>query len=255
MSVWQIANGEMMTRLDFLQALLNERKRSLKRTADQRIFLVLNMVLRVGAFTALATMLLVQTGCSYDVSARITPPKINANAAAESALSQYDSDGNGVIDATELEASPALTASASRIDTNNDGVLSVNEIAARVQGWLDSDLGMMSYRCRVLLDGRPLAGVSVTLQPEAFLGDTLHPASVVTDRSGTGRLSVAEEHRPKLAMVGVMSGFYTVRVTRAESGLSIPPSYNSATTLGCEISPDLINSNQYGLELNLTSRQ
>jgi len=144
-------------------------------------------------------------------------------------------------------------AAASSIDGDGDGALTGDEIAARIKTWLDSGLGMTMYGCQVSLDGKPLDGATVTLEPEPFLGDVLHPASGVTDAGGIAQLSVAEQHRPKPTLLGVTSGFYSIRVTRDGSGTPIPARYNSATKLGCEVGSDFADADPGGLQLQLTS--
>jgi len=63
-----------------------------------------------------------------------------------------------------------------------------------------------------MLDGRPLSGVQVLLEPLEFLGPGVLPASGVTASHGYAQLSVAEEHLPAPTSKAMNWGFYKVKV-------------------------------------------
>src|SRR5262245_22222597 len=112
----------------------------------------------VRLFLATGTVLLV-LGCGNH---KLAPPLSPGEAAAK-AIQQYDQDGDGLLDATELEKCPALKASLQRIDTNKDGKLSREEIAARLTKMVESGIALLSISCTILLDDQPLEGATVRL--------------------------------------------------------------------------------------------
>src|SRR6476659_7135482 len=89
---------------------------------------------------------LVFAGCSSRPAA-VRPPAINASQAGSQAIEMYDKNGDGIIAGDELDRAPALTEAMPRLDTNADKGVSADEIAARVNSWKDTQLGMTSIRC------------------------------------------------------------------------------------------------------------
>ena len=188
---------------------------------------------------ALAVMAGGMAGCRRG-PATVKQPAIDPAAAGREALSAYDTDGNGTISGQELAASPALEAALKRLDTNGDGGVSADEVAARVKAWKAMRTGLASVRFHVTLDGQPLAGARVALEPESFLGTHVKPASGETNQFGDVSPSVAREDLPDPSLPGgVHFGLYRVRVTKAAGGKeTLPARYNTETTLGQEISYD-----------------
>jgi hypothetical protein len=173
--------------------------------------------------------------------APVRPPAIDASEAGELAIEQYDVDGDGVISGEELEASPGLKAALPRLDANGDKAVSAEEVSARIEHWQATGMGLTSFGFTVTLDGRPLEGASVTLEPEAFLGDDIRSAVATTDMFGTGGPSVPKDQRPTAATPpGVQLGLYRVKISKVVGGKeTIPARYNAQTTLSQEVSPDV----------------
>jgi hypothetical protein len=173
--------------------------------------------------------------------AAVRPPSIDASAAGELAIDQYDSDGDGLVSGDELEGAPVLKAALPRLDTNADKAVSADEVTARIEHWQATGMGLTSFGFTVTLDGRPLEGATVTLEPEAFLGDDIRPAVATTDLFGTGGPSVPKDQRPTAETPpGVQLGLYRVKITKIVAGKeTIPARYNAQTTLGQEVSPDV----------------
>lgn len=172
------------------------------------------------------------SGCSGR-AARIRPPKLSPTEIAAEAIGQLDKNGNGRIELQEAAANPAIAAAFPRCDTSPpDKALTAEEIAGRLQRMLDTRLGMMPCYCEVTLDGQPLVDAKVKLIPEPLLGDGLSEAEGTTSDSGEARPMMvgAEPGTP-----GVQFGWYRVEITHPT--INIPARYNSATTLGMEISP------------------
>jgi hypothetical protein len=163
------------------------------------------------------------------------------------ALAEYDTNKDGALDAKELEKCPALREAFKQgLDKNKDGRVTADEIADRMrifqeEGW------MGSVFVEVSLDGKPLAGATVTLTPEKFLGPSFQPVTKTTEPTGTTMLPL------------VPYGYYRVEVSKkgADGKEIIPARYNAQTTLGHEVAPArALNLRGYEdkLVLRLTSR-
>ena len=176
-------------------------------------------------------------GCRYRLPA-LKPPEFDPETASAAAMSQYDSNGDGEIDKTELKSAPGLTYLKDSIDENDDGKITQDEISSMIQTkWLDSTAGVMRVSVEVYINRQPLDGATVTLEPEEFLGDVIFPATGTTGDDGFGPVSVAEENLPhKNVRSGVLPGLYLVRISKEVNGKEIVPAkYNTETTLGIEV--------------------
>ncbi len=169
-------------------------------------------------------------GCSQGALPRVYPDKPDSRA-GNRAIELYDADKDGFLDAKELEKVPGLKAAMQQVDRNKDGKISADEISARIQAWSDSKLGRMGVSCVVNHNGRPLAGATVKLIPEKFLGGGLQAAEGTTDDQGMARMSVAGS-----AQRGMSPGFYRIEITKA--GEAIPSKFNTDTRLGQEVAED-----------------
>lgn len=194
----------------------------------------------LGTKTVVAAGLLLYAGGCGRGPAPIRQPAIDAAAAGRDALARYDTDGNGLIAGAELDAAPALKAALARLDTDKNGGVSAAELAERVRAWKQMRTGLASVRCHITLDGKPLAGASVSLEPESFLGSHVKSASGETNPFGDVSPSVATEDLPDPSLPGgVHFGLYRVRITKQIEGReTLPARYNSETVLGQEISYD-----------------
>lgn len=167
-------------------------------------------------------------------------PYINASSAGKSAMEQYDKNGDGVVSGAELDQAPALKAALKNLDTNGDGGVSADEVAARVNAWKDMKTSLASVQCRVMMDGEPLAGATVTFEPEPFLGEEIKHAIGTTNPYGVAGPSVPKDERPDpKAPGGVYFGLYKVRISKLVNNKeTIPARYNTQTILGQEVSYD-----------------
>lgn len=154
-------------------------------------------------------------------------------------MDQLDSNKDGVLDGKELERCPALKQALKRFDRNQDGKLTFEEIEERFALYKDSRIGLFEAIVKVTLDGKPLAGATVTIEPEAFLGPGIKAASGTTDERGAARLQVTGADRP-----GCHFGLYRVRISLKDSAgrESLASRYNEISTLGMEVAPDLRGS-------------
>ena len=194
------------------------------------VLLVISSLL--SAFTA---------GCGRHLG-RVDAPEIDPITAGKAAVAEYDTNGDGVLDGAELENAPALKSALRNLDQDGNGQVTAEEIAARINAWKETKIGMMPMACEIHLGGRRLSGATVTFEPEPFLGDAVKPATGVT-ANGFADMSVAEEYRPAPNMWGLHCGLYKVRISKQQGGAEIiPPKYNVETTLGCEVALDALGS-------------
>lgn len=165
-------------------------------------------------------------------------PAFDPAAISQAAVAEYDKNKNGKIDKDELSASLIAAMATSTENApweDGDGALSQAEIQARIQQYVDTNSGLFAVGCEVTLDGRPLHGATVTLKPEAFMGGVTKPASGRTEKGYTDLISEGLDGE------GVLGGFYKIEVSKKDASgkETIPAAYNTATTLGCEVSMDM----------------
>jgi hypothetical protein len=203
---------------------------------------------------AQASLLLLLSGCTQSAS-RIHPVEIDISSAARGAIEMYDKDGDGELAAAELDSVPGLKKHIDKYDTDGNQQVSRDEIAQRLTNWSNNKLAIMGDSYVFTLDGRPLAGATVTFVPEPYLEPHVKPASSITTPVGLARPSHAEEFLPKSAngrpLYGVTSGTFKIQVNH--TSIKIPPKYNSETILGDEIAYDT-NPSGGPIRIELTSR-
>jgi hypothetical protein len=80
----------------------------------------------------------------------------------------------------------------------------------------------------------------VRLVPEFFLTDLLEPATGTTDEGGSVYPGIADN---ELRTPAMRSGYYRVEITSPH--VTLPPQFNTATTVGVEIG-DAADASTYG---------
>jgi hypothetical protein len=167
------------------------------------------------------------------------PPEIDADESGNRAVQQYDVDNNGTLSKKELVSVPGLLTALKRYDADRDGTVSATEIAQRIRLWQASRFGIMTLRCRVTLDSRPLPGATIRFVPEAFLGESIRTATGIADPNGWANIGIDTSDLPadQQQLVGVQCGIYRIEITHPE--VPIDESYNVGTTFGQEVAPDL----------------
>ena len=190
----------------------------------------------LAAAAGLATSLV---GCSGGPQ-KLTGPSFSPDGIASKAMELYDKDGDGAIAGSELDATPALKAALATLDADKDGKVTAGEIAQRVEAWLATRTALTSCTCRVMLDGKPLQGATVTFEPDPCLNGAVQTAVGTTTELGTAGMEIPKENRvPPNAPPGLALGLYLVRVSKQANGVeSIPARYNTETTLGQQVAPD-----------------
>lgn len=174
-------------------------------------------------------------------------PDFNPDAVADRALQTLDRDGNAMLSRDELVGSPGLLASLSVFDRNGDQQITREELAAELHKWRDERAGLLSLRCEVTWQGRPLEGATVRMIPEPFFDGAIPPATGRTDRVGQAEMSCGSEYLPETlqSLRAVKPGVYRVEVTHDQ--IDLPAEYNTNTRLGRSVSL----RNSHPLTLNL----
>lgn len=173
-----------------------------------------------------ATAVWFLAGCGGDRPVPVPAPSYDPAAMAEAAVRELDADASGAVDGGELDARPWLKA----FDTDHDKKVSRDELKARFDGYAKTGAGALGYTVRVTLDGRPLPDATVTFTPEAFMNGAVGEATARTGPDGSASAFTAGGQQ----LPGLALGVYRVAVTTPDG--SIPARYNTATTLGCEVS-------------------
>jgi len=189
--------------------------------------------------TATLAVAIAASGCSRKPG-RVHPPSIKAASAGKSAIDLYDKDSDGELSRQELAACPGILWAFAHYDKDSDGQVDADEIATRIRQWQTSRVGLMPFRCRVTLDGSPLAGATLKFVPESFLGQSMKPAAGTSSAQGLVIPVVAAADLPadQQNLRGVQFGLYKIEVSHP--GRELPEMYRNPSKLGCEITPDLI---------------
>lgn len=202
-----------------------------------------------GGLLSLAAALI---GCNK-TNTTLAPPPVSPASAAAKAIETYDADRDGSLSRKELERSPGLLKALARYDADQDKKISAAEIEARLQKFIDTQLGFLGYACHVSVNGAPIAGAVVELVPEPYLQGMIGGAQGTTDETGIADMNIDASQLPPGVPIGtgVQFGTYQIRVTHPTQ--KIPPKYNTETELGVEISP-IDTQDPRLLQLELKSR-
>ena len=194
---------------------------------------------------ATLTLLPIVVGCFGGLPA-VKPPAINVEAAAQTAVSEFDADGDGAV--SKNEACMGMATTWDRYDQDGDGLATTEEIQSRFSKWTDGDTGMMNMRVELRFRGQPLPDANVTMTPFEFLGENMHTSEGVTDTYGYAFMAVPQERLPKSQEnnYGMQVGLFKVSITHPDR--KIPEKYNVATELSVDLSPDEANT---GVRFNL----
>ncbi|MBN2021312.1 MAG: hypothetical protein JW809_00825 [Pirellulales bacterium] len=182
-------------------------------------------------------------GCSRRPS-RVYPPSIDASAAGEAAMAQYDTNKDGKVAGDELAKAPSLKAAIDKLDANGDKGVSAEEVTARIKQWQDSRLGLMLVSCVFNYQGRPLSGAKVVFEPEAFLGPNVKAAEGTTDQRGNVSMTIPGGSPP-----GMAPGLYKVKITSDK--MKVPARFNDETILGIEVANDAKGMDEGAIRFDL----
>ncbi len=196
--------------------------------------------------------LVVIVGCSNEP----TPAprfQIDPQKAAQEAMKLYDANGDGTLDKKELSASPPLLELLENLKTRPGGhpdSLTAADIATRFEEWVKAPANLFTISPTVYLDGAPLAGATVTYDPEPFLGSSYHPHQGKTDVHGGAGLEPEVKGFP-----GIYVGLYRVRISKKDpsGNETLPARYNTKTELGREVAAGIRNTRE-SVVFRLTSK-
>ena len=124
-------------------------------------------------------------------------------------------------DVKELQASPPLMDLLQNLKAQPSGhpdTLTEADIAGRLEEWVKSSTTLLPAIPTVWLDGRPLAGATVTFEPEPFLGPSYRSHKGETNGAGIARLDPDLQDFP-----GVHVGLYRIRISKTADGKEIVP--------------------------------
>lgn len=181
-----------------------------------------------------SVLLFAAFGCGGLPSDALPIPAYDPDAMANAAIKQFDKNGNGILEAAELEACPALKGALTRFDANKDGAISADELKTRFHTYKALGTGAMAVVVDVKLNGRPLVDADVSFVPEECMLGAIQGGSGKTDVRGVVQLSGPG------GVPGLPCGLYRITVSKKGAGALelIPAKYNANTTLGREISAD-----------------
>lgn len=190
--------------------------------------------------TSLAVFTFVSTnwGCSSGFETTgVEMPRFDPVIVAREAVAAYDTNGDSLLSATELENCPAIANNLALYDEDADAHVSAAEIENRIKKWIQSGTGVLAMKVEVLVDNRPLPNATVEFKPLPFFADTIKPAFGTTDLDGAAWISMNPDDVPKKlqGMAVLYPGMYSVSITHEK--IMIPRKYNLESLLGCEVSP------------------
>jgi hypothetical protein len=176
-------------------------------------------------------------------------PRLSPAEAGAAAIAELDANKDGSLDAKELEKCPALRerkpdgtfgGPVPTVDKDANGKITAEEIATRLREYETRKVALVGVSCQVALENVPLTGATVTFTPEAFMGTNVKPAQGVSEEGGEVNLQIEGEGFP-----GLHCGFYRVTVSKkdAQGKETIPARFNTNTTLGFEVGPDMREGN------------
>ena len=79
---------------------------------------------------ALGLLVVNATGCSNQPKGP-SRTEYRPSSAGSQAMAQYDNNGNGELDGSEIDSCPALRVALDRIDSDSNGTISADEISER----------------------------------------------------------------------------------------------------------------------------
>lgn len=170
-------------------------------------------------------------GCSGRPS-RVKAASLDPEGAADAAMKLHDTNGDGQLDAAELEGCPGLAACLAAVDTNADKRISREELLDRLNIYKNSRVGLIGgIGCVLRKGGQPLVDAEVRLVPEPFLGDGIETAVGRTNDRGIAQMNI-----PDSQYSGVRPGMYRVEVSKKDAAGAelLAAEFNTRTRLGLE---------------------
>jgi len=152
-------------------------------------------------------------------------------------MEMYDTNHDGKLSPEELAKCPGVLVSIERYDSNHDKMIDQEEFSAHLTNLLKNKTGATQLACNVSYQGNPLAGATVVLEPEPYLGKEIQSAEGVTTNAGIADVGMPPDKAPAAlkSIKLIQYGTFKVRITHPT--IKLPAKYNTETTLGYETIP------------------
>lgn len=142
-------------------------------------------------------MLLIVAGCGLSSSPDFSIPSVSSSGASKAAMATFDTNTDGLLDATELENCQALAGALALYDSDGDGKISSPELTERFKILFANGANYVNLTCRIRKGRTAVAGAKVNFAPVAIFGDSLASALGTTDSSGTVFPAISDENLPE----------------------------------------------------------
>lgn len=168
-------------------------------------------------------------GCKSKKSDQSAVHEQTPDQTVEKIMVSYDTNRDGSLDASELNSCPSLKTLLKSMNKGANGKISREELQQRIQDMHVATIRTPAVSCAVTMNGLPLPDAEITLTMESFHGSAAETVNGKTDANGRAELT---------GNGGILNGFYRVSISRPVDGVeSIPARFNSASTVGVEVSP------------------
>ncbi len=143
-------------------------------------------------------------GCSKSQPAAVQAESFDPDAVVRELMNRCDSNGDGSLEASELDSCLALKFSIPFFDKNKDRKIDRDELMNRILLYKGA---VIPLGCQVTVGGVPAKGCTIIFTPDPAFSK-FKPATGVTDESGFAKIKVEGKEG-----FGVPAGLYDVKIT------------------------------------------
>jgi hypothetical protein len=206
------------------------------RLFNERFEIMVMRLINFGLMALLAVTLLSQSGCMNEPK-RIVAPSIDAEAAGQAAIKEFDQNKDNKISGAEFDKVPSLLQALPTVKSTKEKGLTAADITARLKAWQQTKIGRIGgVIAMVTRNGKPLVGAEVKFVPEKFLGGSMPECKGANPTGQDGSVEITETVNPGDPR-GVPPGYNRVEITMPDG--SIPAKYNTQSIFGEEVCPDI----------------
>lgn len=156
---------------------------------------------------AWSLLLVAAGGCNGVSSSLVVARDLNPEEVATRAMSMYDANSDGSLDAAELEGSLSLSAAMQKLDADKSKSLSSAEIASRFKAYQEqSDLMGASFE--LVNSSGPVANATVVFTSAPFVVDP-----PMTFRGSSNEAGIVTLEENNYGVNGMPIGLYEIEVT------------------------------------------